>query len=233
MFMCFLPNRLKKGVQKSFGQSSYSVSQPPNPPPQGLFPTEFLGLTLLGEQHSGFTPLWGAASWPLAFSHTLPPLSVLPNRQSAPLQKKSPVSDRISGKVQKVSRFSCSNSWATSHFINPRAQASTHAPRTRALALSLRSSARESHTRASPMSIPARRRETFHPPRRSTGYECPRTGEWTLRNLRITNANANTNDVVGPNATYRTPRTYILCELLFLVVFVVLFLVYFVQRLFI
>jgi hypothetical protein len=26
--------------------------------------TEFLGLTLLGEQHSGFTPLWEAASWP-------------------------------------------------------------------------------------------------------------------------------------------------------------------------
>ena len=51
------------------------------------------------------------------------------------------------------------------------------------------------------MSIPARRSETFPPPRRPSGYECPRTGEWTLRNPRITNANANANDVVGPNAT--------------------------------
>jgi hypothetical protein len=41
---------------------------------KGLSPTEFLGLTLLGEQHSGFTPLWGAASWPLVFSHTVPSL---------------------------------------------------------------------------------------------------------------------------------------------------------------
>jgi hypothetical protein len=66
------------------------------------------------------------------------------------------------------------------------------------VALSLRSSARERHTRASPMLIPARRSATFPPPRRSSGYECPRSGEWMLRNPRIANANANANacDVV-------------------------------------
>jgi hypothetical protein len=58
------------------------------------------------------------------------------------------------------------------------------------------------------MSIPVRRSATFPPPRRSSGYECPRTGEWNLRNPRIANANdnANANDVaepaaVPPNAT--------------------------------